>query len=105
MSPPPSPQKSSGKPAKFMALSDDSALPSGPCVLIDAAVVEEIRTGIQTLNTALTGDALGNKGLVRRVEDLEMSDRATTRKLAVWGGIVTGGIFVLSWLKDTVFKK
>ena len=101
MSTPTPPKKS-----QYMALPDSpDDRPGISCVMIDASVVEEIRSGIQSLNCALRGDEYGNRGIIRRVEDLEASEKAVTKKLVLWGGIVAGASFVLSFVKSFIFPK
>lgn len=87
-----------------MEMPDSSnVMPAPSCVMVDKEVIEEIRSGIQSLQTAMIGDRFGNKGLVRRVEDLEGAEQSTTKKLILWGGMVTGVTFALSYLKSSLF--
>lgn len=87
-----------------MDMPDPTVLPTPSCVMVDAAVIEEIRSGIQSLQTAMIGDRFGNKGLVRRVEELETQEAATAKKLVLWGGIVTGISFALQNLRSYFSK-
>lgn len=60
---------------------------------------------LQSIHTALVGNpALGNRGLVKRVEEVETKQDAHDRKLVMWGGVTTGAVFVISYLKDRLFN-
>ena len=66
--------------------------------MVDIEVIEEIRSGIQSLQIAMIGDRFGNKGLIKRVEDLETAEQSTTKKLILWGGIATGAGSAIGFL-------
>lgn len=59
---------------------------------------------LQSIHTALIGNpALGNRGLVKRVEVIEEKVETHNHKLLAWGGVVTGVVFAISYLKEKIF--
>lgn len=59
-----------------------------------------METGIYDIKTALIGNKFGHKGLVTRMDDVEIKTEKHDRKLLVWGSILTAAGTALVFLKD-----
>ena len=58
---------------------------------------------LSAIHTALIGNgALGNKGLVKRVEDVEIKVDGHSRTMLKWTGIATGAALAVNLLKDKI---
>lgn len=56
------------------------------------------------IHGALVGNgALGNSGLVNRIAHLEKGQERLNKDMTKWAGVVTGGVFVLQFVKSKLF--
>jgi hypothetical protein len=90
-------------------------LPTPPCILHEDQFIRdfrEMRATVGRIETAISGDeGLGHRGLAPRIAAVELRQdeqqrayNGIDRKLAKWGGIVTGAVFTLQFLKEKIFK-
>ena len=66
--------------------------------------LERMETGIYDIKVALVGNELGHKGLIPRLEKVEVQTEQHDRKLLVWGGILSAAGVVLIYIKDFLRK-
>lgn len=67
--------------------------------------LQDIENTIKRIELALIGNqSLGQKGLVERISALEIEVESHKLKLIKWGGIITGGVFVLQIIVDHIIK-
>lgn len=59
---------------------------------------------LSEIHGALVGNAgLGNSGLVARISHLESAQQRMDRNMTKWAGVVTGGVFVIQFVKNKLF--
>lgn len=65
---------------------------------------QKVMATLSRLETALCGDeAMGNPGITRRLNAVEIEQREQGRKLLLWSGIATGAGVVITHLKTKWF--
>ncbi len=58
---------------------------------------------LASIHSALVGNAaLGNKGLVKRVEEMEVKVDGHSRTMLKWTGIAAGAALAVNLLKDRI---
>lgn len=65
----------------------------------------KIEASISKIEVALVGNPpMGQKGIVQRLETLETRVEKHDKKLILWGGIVTGAIFIAQFVINLLSK-
>ena len=79
-------------------------LPAPPCVTNEdlAEEIQHIKVGVYEIKMALTGNKLGTKGVIPRLDELEVKQESSDRKLIKWSGMAAGAGLLLATLKDWV---
>lgn len=82
-------------------------LPAPPCVSNEDLwnQVQLLHASNHQILVAFKGNNLGTKGVIPRIEDLEVKQEATDRKLIKWAGIGAGFALALGMIKDWIFHK
>jgi hypothetical protein len=62
--------------------------------------LEAMRVNIQELTTAITGNALGQEGIIPRLDNVETKVDAHDRRFLVWGSILSAAGTALVFVKD-----
>jgi len=79
-------------------------LPGPPCITAEGDQqdrLSNIETAVYEIRSALVGNPkLGHKGIVHRLDAVEVKAEASDRKLLVWGGIAAAAGTALSFAKD-----
>lgn len=59
---------------------------------------------LEAIHTALVGNgALGNPGLVKRIEDVEEKQKTHDKTMMKWAGVAAGAALVVTTFKDRLF--
>jgi hypothetical protein len=67
--------------------------------------LEEIDTVVKRIELALIGnEALGQTGLVERINILEREVQAHKHKLISWGGVIVGIVFAVQFILNLISK-
>jgi hypothetical protein len=89
-------------------LSSDSnspLLPASPCITNEdlARKIDRVETVVKSIHISMTGDLMGNKGVIPRVDTLEDKVEKHDRKLLVWGSMIVAAGAAAEFLKDLIF--
>ncbi len=87
--------------------SNSPLLPAPPCVSNEDLwqQVQDVKGTTNEILVAMKGNKLGTKGLIPRVDELEVKQEETDRKLIKWAGIGAGFAVAMGLIKDWIFHK
>jgi hypothetical protein len=92
--------------------SNSALIPSAPCVSNEmlANDLNEVKVIVYEIKGALKGNEYGNLGLInradkseKRMDELEVRQEDTERKLIKWSGIGAGVALAIGLIKDWIF--
>lgn len=68
-------------------------------------ILERLDKRTERLEVAIVGDpAMGNKGVIKRIEDLEKDQKTSEKKMIIFGAAGTGAIFGFKGLWDKIIN-
>lgn len=92
-------------PMPSQPLDSNPPMPAPACITNEILwdEVQILKGTTREILVALKGNDYGTKGVIPRLDEIEVKQEAQDRKLIKWAGMAAGAGLVLSVLKDWVF--